>query len=140
MGLVGTRSDQQQAVYDAEEATSRGRQFANIEDVQAFVDSVTASDWWTESYPDVARIDVVKQRENSPCIGTITGNIGKIALNTYGFCERVILHEVAHTVEPNVGHNGPWVRAHLNLTYRMRGSDAYMDLYNAYTAEGVDLG
>jgi len=140
MPMVGTRSEQQQGVYDAESTTALGRTFASIEDAQAFVDSITASDWWTDCYPDIERVDVVAQRENSPCVGTVSGNVGKIALNTYGLCERVIIHEIAHTVEPNAGHAGPWVRASLNITYRVRGSDAYMDLYNAYTAKGVDLG
>ena len=140
MPMVGTRSEQQQGVYDAESTTALGRTFASIEDAQVFVDSITASDWWTDCYPDVVRVDVTKQRENSPCIGTVEGTVGIIALNSYGLCERVIIHEVAHTVEPKAGHTGPWVRANLNITYRVRGSDAYMDLYNAYTAEGVDLG
>jgi len=136
--MVGTRSKQQQAVYTAEGRVSEGRRFMDHDAAQMFVDSLTASDWWTDCYPDVSRIDVVRQRENSPNVASTTSN--KIGLNSYGLCERVILHEVAHIVEPDVGHNGPWVRAFLNLTYRTMGSDSYMELYEAFTNEGVDLG
>ena len=140
MPLVGTRSDQQQAVYTAEETVSRGKQFATLEDAQAFVDSLTAADWWSENYPDIQRIDVVKQRENSPCVGTVNGRVGKIGINTYGLCERIILHEVAHTVEPRAGHNGPWVRAFINLMNRVCGSERYLELWTAFSEAGIDLG
>ena len=138
MGMIGTRSEQQSAVYAAEGRVQAGRQFVDHDQAQMFVDSITASDWWTDCYPDVRRIDVVVQREDAPNVAADRSQT--IGLNSRGLNERVILHEMAHVVTPGAGHTAPWVRERMNLTYRVLGSERYMELYEAFRAEGVDLG
>lgn len=140
MPLVGTLSEQQAAAYAAEDSvTDRGPVFANLEQVQAFVDSLTAGDWWAPAYPDVVRVDVVASPTSKACIGQRPdeNGVGKIAMAPWGFDALTICHEVAHVVEPNVGHEAPWARAFMTITYHALGSDIYLSLYNAFEAHGV---
>jgi len=130
---------QQANVYAAESRIAHGRWFDSIEEVQAFVDSLTASDWWFA--PHVVRVEVSRLvSKNWAGVGCTDDehNAGTIALTKNGQNELTVLHEVAHTITHKGGGHGPvWVRNYLKLVYYVLGSDHYQRLYSSMQAHGV---
>ena len=136
-------SAQQEGVYRAQARCTSGRAL-DVADVQAYVDRLTSSDWWDERYRQVVRVEVTTIAEDNEfnALGRADhdhggGVIGLKASKPVS--ERTVLHEVAHTITPG-GHGPSWVRTFLELTYFVRGSDAYTELRTAFVAEGVDVG
>ena len=131
-------------VYAAEATVVPGRRFRDIAAVQDYLDSLTASDWWSERFPGVTRIEAVPIRSSSvdavgrPEMGRSAGVIG---LTPRGRVELTVLHEVAHAVcPPAVGHGPLWVRTYLELAYRSMGTGTWSDLHRAFTEQCVDIG
>ena len=143
-GTKGSRSEQQSAVYRAQAGLSWGR-VNSVEEAQAWVDDKTSRDWWVGSYPNVVRIEV----EAIVSDGTFTA-VGKedhangrglIGIDKNGTDLLTLIHEVAHGVTPaHIGHGQEWARHFLTLTYNTLGSDRYVELYDAFVANGVDIG
>lgn len=144
MPLVGDISEQQRNVYEAQQRTSKLKEFISIKEVQIFLDEMTASDWWTNfGYDFIVRIEAQKSPSRICSISTRQEkkNLGIVALTENQMNAQVTLHEVAHCLAPNgAGHTGAWVRIYLNLVYQLFGSQSYIDLYNEFTSSNVDVG
>lgn len=133
-----------EAVYAAEATLDPGRSFGAIVQVQGYLDALCASDWWSERFPRVVRIEVVGIR--SRCTVAVGRpepgrNAGIIGLTRDGRRELTVLHEVAHAVcRPDAGHDPDWARTYLELTYRVMGTEAWAALRGALIAGGVEIG
>lgn len=133
-----------EAVYAAENSLHPGQHFGDIAQVQEYVDALCSSDWWSERFPGVVRIEAVAIR--SRCVDGVgrpepEHNSGIIGLTRDGRKELTVLHEVAHAVcRPDAEHGPEWVRTYLELTYRVLGTDSWAALRDAFIARGVDLG
>lgn len=137
---IGEMSTQQKNVYEAERTIDLGVRFANQSEAQAYADALTRSLWWEQRYSHVPRI-TVEVIESQISDGCASPKNAWIALSRKGCNEATLLHEIAHLlVHSAVGHNAPWAREHLNLTYLARSSEAYIDLLNAYSVFGVEIG
>ena len=143
MPLVGELSEQQKNVYNAQSGITF-RNFDTYDEVQAWVDSLTASDWWTNAgYDFIVRIEVEKSTTHkcSYAVNRQDDNYGIIALTEDSKNACVILHEVAHCIVPDrYGHGEQWVRIFLNLVYFALGSDEYLTLYKAFKSHNVEMG
>ena len=133
-----------EAVYAAEATLDPGRTFGGIVQIQEYLDALCSSDWWSERFPRVVRIEAVGIR--SPCVEGVgrpeaERNAGVIGLTRAGRKELTILHEVAHVLcRPEAAHGPEWTRTYLELAYRAIGSEAWAALRNAFVARGVDIG
>lgn len=120
---------------------SNGRAFDSIEDVQQYVDALTASDWWT--FDHVRRVEVFAlrptHRSTAGCAVTAhEKSAGAIHIAPSGMNESTVLHEVAHTVcHEGAGHGPKWVQAYQTLVYRVAGPQAYLVLHQAFQDAGV---
>lgn len=147
MGLVGKKSPQQQGVYDAQVALPPAVTFAGVEEAQAYADSITSRYWWDERYRPVNRVEVEKTHGNaqhSYASYDEDSCCGIVHLSPGGMNDRVMIHEMAHTVTIAVdgyaGHGGIFVRRYLELVNLIRGSDDYLILWTAFKDAGVDMG
>ena len=131
-------------VYVAESTLDPGRAFATIENVQAYLDTLCASDWWSERFPGLARIEAVGIRSRSvEGVGRpeLERNAGVIGVTPVGRRELTVLHEVAHVVcRPSAGHGPEWARTYLEIVYRVMGTDTWTALRTAFVTRGVDIG
>lgn len=130
---------QQDNVYSAENGLNHGRKFDSLHEVQDFVDSLTASDWWFA--PQIRRVEVSRLRSTK---WAGVGNnceecsAGSIALTTNGQDELTILHEVAHCITHKGGGHGPeWVQNYMKLVFHVMDAKAYPTLYAAFKNQGV---
>jgi putative metallohydrolase (TIGR04338 family) len=133
-----------EAVYAAEATLDPGRTFGTIVQVQEYVDALCASDWWSERFPGVVRIEAVSIR--SRCAQAVgrpepERNAGVIGLTRVGRKELTVLHEVAHALcRPDTEHGPDWVRTYLELAYRIMGTDTWAALRGAFVGRSVDIG
>ncbi len=132
-------SVQTKRLYAAERVT--GKTFlGSIEEVQAYVDSLTASDWWFE--PRVRRVECqhVTDKRFQYNHGRNDVHQGKGTLWLIDFSILTILHEVAHCItDRDVVHGPEFVQNYLKIVYHVLGSEEYVKLYDALKAGGVDL-
>jgi len=141
-GTVGKESPQQTAVYRAEARCGHGEKFTSVESAQRYVHGLMASDWWTERNYSLH----IGQRDIE--VLSVTGKwsvanpeASVIGLSPNGLDEASVLHEVAHCVaHRDAGHQGPFVRTLLEITYLTRGVAAWTELQLALLAEGADIG
>lgn len=136
-------SKQQARVYEAQCDVSRGVVFTNITAAQDYADALTATRWWTERYPEIVRLEVqaIRSTKWAGCSESDTDrNCGVIGLASSGLHESTLLHEAAHCVTPvESGHEWPFTRALLEITYLRRGTEAYQALREAFLRHGVDI-
>lgn len=134
---------QQGAVYDAERATPRGREFATPSDVEDFYDDLhDRYARWEYDFPNVLWVEVYSHGGNRPSTARAENQGGVVDLHRDSLCERVALHELAHVLANSrygeAGHSPWYVRIMLELTYTAAGPDAYAGLKASYDALGVD--
>ena len=133
-----------EAVYAAEATLDPSRALGTVVRVQEYLDALCASDWWSERFPGVVRIEVVGIR--SSCVEAVgrpepERNAGVIGVTPDGRNELTVLHEVAHVLcRPDAGHGPDWARTYLELAYRLMGTDAWAALRDAFVSRGVDIG
>jgi len=145
MSLIGTKSEQQNAVYRSQTGLRWGA-VVGVEEAQAWVDDKTSRDWWVNNYPHVVRIEVEALHGNVTQVagvghGEHHKGKGVIGIPPNGASLVTLLHEMAHCIAPeNSGHEKLWARTFLTLTYQALGADRYMELYNAFVGDGVDFG
>jgi len=145
MSLKGTKSEQQSAVYRAQSRLHWGA-VVGVEEAQAWVDDKTSRSWWVGAYPHVVRIEVEELHGNVTTVGGVGksdhGNgKGVIGIPENGASLVTLLHEMAHCIaHPSAGHGSEWARIFLTLTYNTLGSDRYVELYDAFVSDGVDIG
>ena len=143
MAWIGTMSEQQRNVYAAEHSVRDGQTFVTYAAAQAWADSVTASEWWSERYGFVRRIEIQDAPSGEPATGSYDADklVAVAMIPREMLCERVILHEAAHAIiGPDAGHGPRWTRELLGLFSRILGSERYLELYEAFTQHNVDIG
>lgn len=140
MAFIGKLGDNQARAYRAEASIMWAR-FEDLAHVQEFVDSITATEWWTDTYPHVVRVDVVKSLSRTSSMGRPCEdkNSGVIGIAPHDLNLQVVIHEMAHTVTTKSpeGHGAPWAQNFLQITLNIIGRDAYIELKNAFDKEGV---
>jgi putative metallohydrolase (TIGR04338 family) len=132
-------------VYAAQDAwlvQKHGRRFTNLPEIQLYVDSLMASNWWARTFPQIDRIDVHPGRKNGVwAYGAATGNRrGEIWLPPRGraYTELVVLHEIAHCVSSRrITHGPAWVHNFLQLVWRACGDERYQLLVDNLASHGV---
>lgn len=130
---------QQEEVYAAERTLlERGTQFDSIKAVQAYLDDIRDRLWW--DYPDVVRVEVYGANKSQAGYDRKT-NAGLIELHPKQMDQHTVLHELAHVLaqarDGSQAHDPWWVRTLLILTYWERGSDAFVELREAFLAHDV---
>ena len=133
---------QQTALYAAERTVPWGYQFAGLAEVQKFLDDLRDNWWWPRRVAQVeaftgGRIRHPAQAELRP------DGCGEITFREDTPALHVVLHELAHVLtNSHYGGSGhhPWfARTLLELTFLVRGSDAYAALAEAFTRAEIDF-
>lgn len=130
--------ERQQATYRAEETLSgTGRRFANVAEVQRYVDELTEEPWFQDAWNWVTGVEIQRLRVNRAiCAGASYAEdllIGLVVLE-----EPIVLHELAHLCAGRgQGHGERFTVAFLALVRARMGFHAYGALRAALEAEGV---
>ncbi len=101
------------AVYAAEERAvdvASLRRFNTFAEIEAYIERVTISLWWSERFPD-APIEVVVQRRSRTATfsaaATTDDHVGIIALvDGVGWGLETVLHELAHLAAGRIAAHG----------------------------------
>ncbi|MEV0948579.1 TIGR04338 family metallohydrolase [Rhodococcus sp. NPDC049939] len=173
--MSGPRDTQRAVVYDAEtlvrnmfdRADERGlrvvevmgsqvtlpveRKFASIESVRAYVDRVLALNWVRSTWPRAAIPIRIRARSGNSA-SHYESDCATIAIpghrngKAWAFRELVVLHEVAHHLDPSdpehpmASPHGPgYVDCYLTLVGEIIGPEAAFVLRATYLAGGVQL-
>jgi len=118
------------AVYAAEDSLGQmGQEFSRIKDAQRYVDEVCASAWWRQRF---ARLGAVEVRGNGEARDAYAKN-GKVHLPRWGRKQAVVLHEMAHLVQPdNSKPHGPeYLRLYCDMVGEFMGAQAALALAKA---------
>lgn len=138
---------QQDALYAAERSVSPGRQFATYEELQRFVDELRNTEWWVREYPMVRRVEVgeADQRITSGSVGSWYADrgAGRIEMMRNGHMNlQSVAHELAHVLAAakwgSASHDPAFARTYVNLTYWLRGSEAWLELQTAFDRNKID--
>ncbi|HVW32947.1 MAG TPA: hypothetical protein VHL53_10445 [Acidimicrobiia bacterium] len=124
--MTTTARDRQLAVYAAEDAAlgARGRTFADLAEVRAYVAELINTDWWGDRWPEVETVEVERTRSERFSGFAVEGG-REIRLGQRGLREPVVLHELAHVVTPGAGHGPSFVETLLALVRERLGFHAY---------------
>ncbi|MGE3164420.1 MAG: hypothetical protein AB7O52_05920 [Planctomycetota bacterium] len=135
------RDAQRSVVYRAEDTVDSGREFADLDAVQEFVDRVLASAYW-ERIPGAPQIVVVRDgrgRRHACANGAWFG--AELRLPRWSRSARVVLHELAHTITaPDRAPHGPEFAArYVKLVERFLSWDHGCALRAAFRSAGVRI-
>lgn len=133
---MSTRT-QQQAVYAAESETlgGAGRRFADVREIQAYLDELVGSDWWLDRWPSIDRV-VVERFSSSRWAGVAQAKHRAIAIAYGSATLDVVLHELAHVVTPDEEHGPIFCHALLMLVRERMGFYAWVELDRALRRRG----
>jgi putative metallohydrolase (TIGR04338 family) len=143
-------------VAEAETLDGRGRRWHRRAEVQAYVDTLIASAWFTERWPDLLRCTI--ERRGSGSVWSTCDRLdasgpggaateGVILLADGCLTQPVVLHELAHLLlPPHVGHGPVFAETLMTLVRHEMGFFAFADYYYALRArpgfgsirEGID--
>jgi hypothetical protein len=139
---------QQDELYRSEETISQGRPLTQSE-IRALVDRVRDSEWWERNVPQVRYVEVFfreRSREGSVGAWDRVRGCGVMEMAPCHMAELPIIHELAHVVADALwgngrgcGHDPRFARTYLNLVYVAFGSERYLELYEAFTRDGIDF-
>lgn len=125
-----------EAVYGAESAALGPvtRRFPTMAEVQSYVETLTSTDWWDETFPAArGRRPVVEARSSSATFSVCSGDVLAIANRPQHRTAATVLHELAHFATDCADGHGPIFRtAMLKLVRREMGFPAYVELEQAY--------
>lgn len=132
---MSTRRQQEQ-VYAAEAALrSHGRRFKDVRAIQAYLDTLTGSDWWIDRYPTTPRV-LASRMSSKRWAGVASAKDPHITI-AYGSAEEaVVLHEVAHVLTPTEEHSPVFCFTLLDLVRENMGFHAYGALLSAFRSAG----
>jgi putative metallohydrolase (TIGR04338 family) len=131
------RDSQRSRLYDAERALRGGRRFVTVDECQAYVDGVLASEWWRSRFPRVRAIRVTDGRGRRHAGAFVES--ARIALPKWARTERVLLHEIAHHAAPRAAaaHGPEFARIYVELVREFRGEKPARRLLAALHAHRV---
>jgi hypothetical protein len=132
------RDFQRSRVYDAgSTARMDSHWFASLEEMQAFVDDVTASDGWEGPHPIEVRL-TRRDSRTSECHDSGKGGI-RISPG-HGSNQLTVLHELAHALDaPGPDHGPEFCRAWLDLVARYGYPGDLARLQNAFREQRVQV-
>lgn len=137
---------QQDELYAAEATVSVGTGFANLKEIQVWVDDLRDSWWWQKWYWMVERVEVgTSRRQNkSVCWFDRDKNAGRMEMGHKHRDQLSAVHELAHVLAAarhnSQSHDPIFARTYLELTYLIRGSDAWLELQYAFNRAELDYG
>jgi putative metallohydrolase (TIGR04338 family) len=137
---------QQFQLYAAELYASEGRKFANIEEVQAYVDTLRDTPLWQRQYPQVHRVEVFGRpvsTKSSVGAWQPERGAGVIEMLDCHMSELYVMHELGHVLASaryGSRSHDPWfARTYMELVYQGMGSAAYASLRRAFVAAEIDF-
>jgi putative metallohydrolase (TIGR04338 family) len=137
-------SCQQDQVYDAESTVEHGQRFRDLNEVQRFVDKLRNTWWWELWLQNVKRVEIGRSRSRRYSVGDYYPH------KEAGSCEfysdtpsiQLVIHELAHVLAKarrgSESHDPWFARIYCELTYLIRGTDAWHELAIAFDHYGVD--
>ncbi len=133
---MSTRT-QQEAVYAAESESlgGYGRRFADVREIQAYLDELAGSAWWLDRWPSIGRV-VVERFSSRRWAGVARTQELRIAVAYGAATEDVVLHELAHIVTPDEEHSPVFCHALLMLVRERMGFFAWVELERALRLRG----
>lgn len=141
---MAEHSCQQFELYAAQGDVPPGRAFASVEEMQAYADELRDLPVWRRQYRQVLRVDVFQRHSCNESVGAWQEEMGAgvVEMLPQHWCELLLLHEVAHVLaHARYGSRShdPWfARTFLELVREAMGADAYLALWRAFEAAGVD--
>jgi hypothetical protein len=137
--------NQQQAVYDAEEATHFSCGFDDFNELRNWLLDLRETDWWRDCIGEALLfVDVrpVKGKWSSAHTDTVECRCD-IALSPFGHNTLTVLHELSHGIARvlhySESHDPWWARTYLEVVSLVLGPDAYVQLSEAFSARGVEV-
>lgn len=161
------RDSQRQKAYNAEDRVRKwmiesgivGEVYPDIADAARYIRDLMETDWFQRRWP-AFRECVVEYMPGSSNCQAWTGmvdyrrwaSIGRIEMSTWGLGikpdkrgqitggELILLHELAHCLTPNFGHNGHgrlWARTFLELVRFKMGDKVHAKLRGEFDRERV---
>jgi putative metallohydrolase (TIGR04338 family) len=125
-------------VYAAEDALQEaGPRFKRLKDVQSYVDGVCASQWWQQRF-ELRSVEV----RGSPQKGVAYADKKRIHLPYWGRKPIVVLHELAHLVQPEEtkAHGPEYVRLYCDLVREFMGQEVFSSLLAGLRSRKVRIG
>lgn len=134
---------QRQRVYDAETASGYAWMgfFPTLEAAQWWTDRIVKSDWW-QRRSKVKQVALSYNHRTIWCdasVSRVSDKIWKVVLGGAGMCHGIILHELAHVLEPEATHGPDFVRRELELYEHWAPNPAPMRLKEAFIRYKVDM-
>jgi hypothetical protein len=138
------RDAQRQRVYKAEAYAPRGRAWATIAEVQAYVDHLLALPRWPRLCPSVTKVIIKPAQWNamsSRAYPDTDHTGGTIRLHPDHYHQRILFHELAHLAQPpNTTWHGPeFCLIYLRLVYRLLGDGTGASLEKSFKAHRVQV-
>lgn len=137
---------QQDELYDAEETCSVGISFVNLREIQIWVDELRDSWWWQKWYWMVERVEVGTSRKQHESVGWFDRDksAGRMEMGHKHRDQLSAIHELSHILAEarhnSQSHDPMFARTYLELTYLIRGSDAWLELQRAFDKAGIQYG
>jgi putative metallohydrolase (TIGR04338 family) len=135
---------QQFELYAAEGGVPSGRWFETLDEMQIYVDELRETAVWRRQYANVLRIDAYQRFSGDCSVGAWQEEMGGgvIEMLPCHMNELYVLHEVAHVLAGaryGSRSHDPWfARTYLEVVREGMGPDAYLALYRAFEAAGID--
>jgi putative metallohydrolase (TIGR04338 family) len=112
------------------------RRFRRFADIEAYVEQVVLSAWWSESFPSAPlEVEVLRRSRSATfsAAATTGDEVGLLALvDGHGWGLETVLHELAHLVAgAPAGHGRAFREALLALWRREAGIEAWVALAKA---------
>lgn len=110
-------------------------------EIRRWVGRLTRSSWWRRRFPGCRYIAVRDGRGRRSAAGQNCGHFGVIKLPRWARNPLVVLHEVAHAVQPRrtAAHGPEFARIYLDLVRRWIGPRTAVRLNTAMRRERVLL-
>lgn len=137
---------QQRALYQSEETVPGGRSLT-IDEARTFVNGIRDTSWWQRTVPQIRYVEVEPRKgpRDCSCGGWDPGRAaGVIEMLPEHLTELFICHELAHVIAAafygtSCGHDPRFARFFLSIVRVALGPDRYMELYDAFTRDGIDF-
>lgn len=139
------RDSQRSKVYTAEQKTSSGKHFKDIDEVRMYIAKIARTQWWK-------KLAAGHPVENGP-VRLEIGRSHSTALSFHGmrtvrmpgksgwaYCEKVVLHEMAHLITDcthSASHGPEFCKNFLTLVKYRMGKDAAEELKRSFKTHKV---
>ena len=136
---------QQFELYAAEERVAdKGQRFANLTEMQEFVDNLRDTWWWQLWYANVRRVEVGASLKPTESVGGwfASKNSGRIEMASQHHVMMFVLHELAHVLAAarfdSQAHDPQFGRVYTELVYLVMGEQAWLDLQVEFDRAGIE--